>query len=107
MSLESTPLSDIVTIEEVLAQVRTMFAKKNGEYRNNEYWYNNFITSGPVLSKVSTPITYCMALAAKQDAAVWEHISRGDTSSALFEERILDGLVYRVIALALKQEGLI
>lgn len=92
-------------IEDALLRVRRMFAHKNTGYRGAaREWYANFVTSTPVARKLVTPIGYCLILAAKQDDAAFNALAKKDWP--VFEERALDGSVYRVIALALRVEGL-
>ena len=106
MSSDEKPRELPASLGVVLEEVRQLFSSKNEEYTSVE-WYANFTAeqSRPVKINKLTPIEDCMVLCDKQDAAVWEHIFRGDTTTDLFRERLMDGLVYRLIALGMIREG--
>lgn len=88
-------------IETVLNSLRRLFSIKNTEYRSESNPFANFYDAAPVAQGKLSPVEYCLTLCSKQDDALWKAIIRGEVNTTNLRERILDGAVYRIIALAL------
>lgn len=92
-------------IRQVLDKVERLFIRKNAEYQSSRRWDANFHDSAPVSQGLLSPIIYCMTLCAKQDDAFWKAVMRGaeanEREQVNMHERLIDGVVYRIIALAL------
>lgn len=81
------------------------FTDKNAGYGKTDNPLANFYNAPPVTHRVLTPFVYAATLCAKQDDAVWSYISDPTPCKAAeLCERLLDGLVYRAIMLALIDE---
>lgn len=98
-------------IAAVFHELAILFESKNAQYSRPGNVFANFDESAPVQQFLTNPLTYCMMLCAKQDDAFWKALVRATEKVPLapdqsnerpnLRERLLDGAVYRIIALAL------
>lgn len=88
-----------------VAEVLRLFASKNANYAAEEDPWMNFRCAQPVKLGFLTPLQYCMTLVSKQDAAaVLTSFAPTTERRAELRERLLDGIVYRLIALRLMED---
>jgi hypothetical protein len=92
-------------IEKVIFELTCLFVKKNAQYATDANIFANFDESAPVSQHLMSPLLYCMTLAAKQDDAFWKALNRSEGEKSNIRERLMDGAVYRIIALALMDRG--
>lgn len=91
-------------IAQVIDSLTNLFSHKNAQYQSDQRWDANFHDSAPVAQGLMSPLLYCMTLAAKQDDAFWKAINRSEGELNNIQERLMDGAVYRIIALAILAE---
>lgn len=91
-------------VRATLAHVEELFFKKNETYRSTANALSNFFEGTPVRNGRMSALQYAHTLMAKQDTqlekAIWE--SQADPE---FEERAMDGIVYRILLLAIRKEA--
>lgn len=89
-------------ITSILNEICVLFLRKNAEYCTDANQFANFFESAPVANHMMSPVLYCMTLCAKQDDAFWKAVNRrSEGELANIRHRLMDGAVYRIIALAL------
>lgn len=98
-----TPEALLGHVRAVLVDVENLFTKKNGTYRSNDNALANFFDGTPVRNNRMSALQYAHTLMAKQDTqlekAIWENQDDPE-----FEERAMDGIIYRILLLVIRKE---
>lgn len=114
------------TFDEVLEMINKLHTDKTTHYGAQTDEFYNFHTAEPVNIGLLTPLEYCLTLPAKHDTAMWlllkdriinrlsgyfespeevvssPYFRRG--GDAKLKECLMDGIVYRIIAICLLEE---
>lgn len=85
-----------VYVQEILDKIQELFKSKNANYRSARDALANFYEAEEVKRGYVTPIQYAKILMSKQDSQVTKAIWEKEIDPE-FEERVLDGIVYRII----------
>jgi len=107
--------SDVLpySISQVLDSVEKLFSHKNGQYQSDSHWASAILEADVVSDGEESPLIYALNLMSKQDKAGRQLIFAAFKNAISFnkkggipmlKERLMDGVVYRVIMLALLQE---
>lgn len=95
---------EITAALRVLESASTLLREKNAGYaRAGASPFSNFLESSPVQKGLLSPIQYAHALCAKQDDAAGNQLAAGGGPD--LRERLMDGLVYRAIMIAMLDMG--
>jgi len=106
-------------VYKALEDAATLHDAKSAGYRSTADPLANFKQAAPVAKGVLTPLQYAFTLMSKQDDAlvglVWGRVTNKSPGidyeydrrggDAMLRERLMDGIVYRALMLALMEES--